>query len=1208
MKTQIPDFPYNDQQSKTMALLGYTGVGKTSLITAGYFENIMSGKDAFTQRFFQRIEDQIRESGGIPLTMGEASTLSFIEPSSRNEFTVQDFSGEHIKLERQDKQEYQKLIVRADDAHSLICLLSAENFYRSTQIHEEVDAIQTFVNRLRGLGPRIPVVIVLSKCDRVPRFYANIPVIKSFCCFLSRLPFLSLSPARGLEVTMKRFPSIFSGFHFKGKGPSVQFLGISIPRLGRLKPWQWPRGLRFLAKIFRKLWIDPQWLFQSNYRLNNPFHFCFQAFQLSILRDFLVRYYESPEVCQEILQKFSQEVIEKKIYGEEFYFQDYFERIQEDTGSLIAEMREEIQNLQQSASLLLMHERDLGQNLRLWLEKMDESLSKFKKPWSQGAKQTLESLRYDTLCAVKERFQGWIAESSEEKNPNAFYRLVDILRLRKEIGEIEIWNNLNITLPDVSFLSKKLLELLVRLILSRSEISASSFEEDKSKYLDVLTITPPQEIIMLEKMVQSATVFYKNLGQYEPGSGRWNDEILGAFKNFDQEWIQLAKKIELDEKSPLRESIEGKLVKILKKEASQFLSLSQILEWTADTEQFVRFVSLKEEIAQIKEIVAVQSEDQLKKEMEELKLRTQKWHGTGKLLPLRLKEWFEEVERRKAKISSIAGNKGLQALEKVSQDVLQGVANFLQESMKTLLSKKNENTSFSEFLEILEIYGEIEKSDLFSKHGLALPSAEEMEKALFLQLVRNVIYRSGLTLSAYEQDRTRFLASIRGSAPVTLESLDNMVNSFIKLQKGVKDMTSLPYREWEERVLAPMNLFHRSHKEVQSKASFTEESIMAREAERWIVQSLQSQLPNLSLNDLRDCTSLMEPLLEREENRAIVDKIRKEAENNIRKEFQQDLKDFISRCEQLQTSANVFQEKKPKEIDKKEALAQWEHFAGSVLTLEYSAKKFPKTELSFDEVTRKILHEEAPVQFQKALESWIGVMVKKNLLSRILCKEMLYTIETVRVILERPEAFRSLSQHIEKFRENLKKKRFFAIGAACLCFVLLLLYSAFLYHRHLIEREIYEIQTWAKQNPEKYEEIAKQWDNILSYPPFLIPSEDWQLAARKKMVYLKLEEFHQTEEKLFYDTLSQEEIKIVSKRLIALSQSNPEEEIQVPLQKLLLEWKAYEFLVKKRDEKTDKASLDQEWQELEKWEDSFKKNTPFFQSRLMQKIRRKEDK
>lgn len=91
MKQQIPDFPHNDQQSKVIALLGYTGVGKTSLITAGYFENIMSGKDAFTQRFFQRIEDQIRESGGIPLTMGEASTLSFIEPSSRSEFTIQDF-------------------------------------------------------------------------------------------------------------------------------------------------------------------------------------------------------------------------------------------------------------------------------------------------------------------------------------------------------------------------------------------------------------------------------------------------------------------------------------------------------------------------------------------------------------------------------------------------------------------------------------------------------------------------------------------------------------------------------------------------------------------------------------------------------------------------------------------------------------------------------------------------------------------------------------------------------------------------------------------------------------------------------------------------------------------------------------------------------------------------------------------------------------
>ncbi|NUM36741.1 MAG: GTPase domain-containing protein, partial [Candidatus Brocadiae bacterium] len=1197
MKQQIPDFPHNDQQSKVIALLGYTGVGKTSLITAGYFENIMSGKDAFTQRFFQRIEDQIRESGGIPLTMGEASTLSFIEPSSRSEFTIQDFSGEHIKLERQDKQEYQKLIVRADDSHALVCLLSAENFYKSTQIYEEVDAIQTFVNRLRGLGTRIPVVILLSKCDRVPRFYMNMPVLKSLCCFLSRLPWMRLPSSRGLEVTMKRFPAIFSGFQFKGKGPQVQFSGISIPRLGRLKPWQWPRGLRFIAKIFRKLWIDTQWIFQANYNLEKPFQFCFQAFQLSILRDLLVKHYDSPETCQAILQKFSKEVVEKKIYGEQFYFQDYFERIQEDTGSLISEMKEEIQSLQQSASLLLAHERDLGQNVRLWLEKMNESLSKFKKPWSQGAKQTLESLRYDTLHSLKDRFHVWLTESSEDKNVHAFYRLVDILRLRKEMGEMEIWAALGISLPDVSFISKKLLDLLIRLVLSRSEISISAFEEDKSKYLDVLTITPPQELVMLENMVKAVGIFYKNLGQYELGSGKWNEEILGAFKSFDQEWIQLAKKIELDDNSPLRAAMESKLVKVLKKEASQFLSLSQILEWTTETEQFIRVIASRHEIAQVQGIVAEQSDQQLKKVLGELKLRSQKLHGTGKFLPLRLKEWFEESERCKPQIASIAGNKGLQELEKTSQEVLRNVSSFLQDSMKSLLSRKADSVSFSELSEILEIYIKIEKTDLFSKNGQALPSVEEMEKALFTQLACAMICRNGITYTFYEQERAKFLNALRGSAPVSLESLDNMVSSFVKLQKGTKDMASLPAKEWEEKVLAPVRAFHCSYKEVLAKVSLTEDAMMPKEAERCIVQSLQSQLPNLSLNDLRDWISLIDPFIEREENRSIVDKILKEAENNIRKQFQQDLQDFISRCEQLQTSADSFKGKRIQEIDKKEVQERWEHFAGSVLTLEYSAKKFPKTELSFDEGIRKTLHEQAPMQYQKGLEAWINFLMTQNLLRRTLCKEILSSIEIVRVIFERPEAFRSLSQHLEKIMTGLQKKKFYWLSAAAACLMFAILFLGFVYQRYLISQKILETQNFAKQYPEKHSEIIERWGQIFYYPRFFFSSEDWKTSVNHKRIQSTIAELDSIELKILGGNLSEESSIKIAKQLQSLGQTNQEQEIKLKAQKVFLEWKASRFLAKIREGKTEEELLDKEWQDLQKQESNFQQTDPFFYSK-----------
>ena len=327
-------------------------------------------------------------------------------------------------------------MTRADSSHALICMLSASNFYRSTQIYEEVDAIQTFVNELRGLGTRIPVVIVLSKCDSVPRFFIDLPVLKSVSCWLARIPWLRLPPYRALEVTRRRFPVIFSSFQFKGKGPSPVFLGIAIPRLRQLKPWQWPRGLQWLARLLRRMFIEPKWLFQRNYQLQEPFAFCFQAFQLGILRNLLVQHHQDNDYCQQLLQKFSQVMIDNNDYGAEFYFKEYFDRILEDTRSLIEEMEEEIAQLSQTGERLLTHERDLGQNLRVWLENVETSLCKFNKPWSRGARKTLEQLRHTTMISIKEQLQELITQALEETGANTFYRVVDILRLRREIGEL----------------------------------------------------------------------------------------------------------------------------------------------------------------------------------------------------------------------------------------------------------------------------------------------------------------------------------------------------------------------------------------------------------------------------------------------------------------------------------------------------------------------------------------------------------------------------------------------------------------------------------------------------------------------------------------------------------------------------------------------------------------------------------------------------
>ena len=1196
MENQLPEFPYHDDQNKVMALLGYTGVGKTSLIAAGYFENVMHGKDAFTQRFFQRIEDEICEYGTIPLTLGEASTLYFIEPQSRIEFTIQDFSGEHIKLERKDKKEYQDLLARADSSHALVCMLSASNFYRNTQIYEEVDAMQTFVNELRGLGTRIPVVIVLSKCDNVPRFFIDLPVLKAISCWMARLPWLRLSPSRALEVTRRRFPSIFSSFQFKGKGPRPIFMGIAIPRLRQLKPWQWPRGLRWLARVLRRMLIEPKWLFQRNYQLQEPFAFCFQAFQLGILRNLLVQNHQDNDYCQELLQKFSRVMIDENGYGVEFYFKEYFDRILEDTRSLIEEMEEEIAQLSQTAQRLLAHERDLGQNLRVWLENGETSLCKFNKPWSRGARKTLEQLRYDTMTSVKERLQELITQALEESGPTSFYRVVDILRLRQEIGELPIWAQEQISLPEVDVFQKRLLDHLIQLTLSRIEVPTALFYEDRNKYLEVLTITPPAELTMLEKLVDAAAQLQKNIGQYEAGSGQWGERILELLHNFEQQWSQLASKFELEHSCNFRENLERKVLASLEQEAGEFKNLANLLLWVTEAEQLIHCRQSRQKLQEIGDVAAQHSRDLLDKELQEIKVRGERWRGSGELLPTRIKEWFAETERRRDYLHQISGNKGIEALEKLQKEVLEQVADYLRDNIKDALQERD-RAVFIELLQTLHVYNDVEKLDIFSRYGVSLPATEELEKSLFNYLVISSLGRSGISETLYQEERSRFLTAVRGSAPPYLRPLDNLVQAFDQLQKGAKEMPSRPTTDWESRILEPMRVFHQSWLDLAGRLSLPEEPHVRKEAERAAVRSLQEQLRNLDLNRLRDWSGMLYPLLQIDANRSLLDKLQRDTENEIRTHFQQDLQQFIDRCRELVDAADRLSRKQHQQ-----AQTTWQQFAGSVRALAYSAEKFPRAELSFDEKTSGIFEEEAPHKLQQALEKWEQAVASHKLADQNQCQQMLQTISQVRVIFGRPQGFTDISERLEGQLAKIQKRRsYLRRGQLALAAVALIILGLFSLRYHL-GSQAEQIKAFASENFDQHQQIAERWQRLRSYPSWLLPDEVVRHAGEQLILHRQLAALEQMHTQITSRKLEVQAIANLMKKLTTLLAGKPVAMVEDKAQQIFLDLRASRLL-QLLEKKQGNEVVIQESAELAALEKRLQQRNPFFKSQLLEEVK-----
>jgi GTPase SAR1 family protein len=1189
-------FPYNDNQSKNIALLGYTGVGKTSFITAAYFENIICGKDAFTQRFFQRIEEEIKRYGQIPLTMGEASTLSFIEPHSRNEFSIQDFSGEHIKLERKKEKSYQDLIARADNAHAVICMLSAINFYRSTRIHEEVDAVQTFVNELRGLGTRIPVVVVLTKCDTVPRFYLNIPLIKTICAVLSNLPFLKLPPSRGLELTQRRFPHIFSGLDFKGKGPRTVFTGMSMPRLKGLRAWQWPRGLQWLANLLRRFWIDPKFLFHKNFQLEEPFQFCFQAFQIGILRNLLVSHHQEAEYCQNLIAKFGQEMAEKESAGKFFYFREYFDRILEDTRSLIVEMQGEISSLSENAGRLLTNERDLAQNLEVWLDTAAEKIRKFNKPWSEGARKSLETLRHDTLMQMRNRLAERITSTLAETGSNTFYRLIDILRLRRDIAKIPVWTNEQITLPEVESFQQRLLEHFIRLTFSRPEISVALFQEDRNKYLEVLTIEPPQELRMLDLAVEAGTTMQKNLGQREVGVGDWRLQILEPCKKLEAAWLDLSRRFDLSPACAFRSNIEKRILASLEKEALHFKSLTQILECAAETEQLLHCEGSATALHKVMEVAGQQSDTLRQKELQELSARAKKWQGSGKQLPSRLKEWFDESEKRRDYLKLIAGEKGSDSLDALHKQVFSEARDFLSQSLKQvgddsrkkIAEAKGDRGAFMQIIEILHVVREVEISDVFSRYGLALPTTSDLEKTLFLDMVLLTLNRTGLTQSLYAEDKAMFLGALRGSEPPYLKSLDTLVAAFDALKKGSKEMAALPIAEWETQILLPMRNFHQSYLELAGQFELTQGATVRVEAERMAVRTLQDRSANLKLSQLRDWVAALYVLLQISDYRDALDSLLHSTEGEIRSHFQSDLEEFMTRCDNLDSVVRNLTTRHGVEVDQ-----VWQRFAGSVQALAYSTEKFPHTELSLDSKIQNILEKDAPERFKKSLEAWLRYLGNYRLLNRRRCQQVTTVLDKARTIFHRPEAFLSLGQQLTNRLEQLGRRRQLWRRLSLVGLMLLGVVAAVFGFRFYQWRQIQKLELFAKQHFDEHQEIASRWENFLRYPVLLLPLAPEEILG-KVTLHQQLFELEQMEDRLVKKNMRAEEVSALQKKLENLLTSHTSPEVRCKIDEVWLGLRSIELMTLLDKPETSADWLGQEIEKLRVFAQKIHTSRPFF--------------
>jgi hypothetical protein len=422
------------------------------------------------------------------------------------------------------------------------------------------------------------------------------------------------------------------------------------------------------------------------------------------------------------------------------------------------------------------------------------------------------------------------------------------------------------------------------------------------------------------------------------------------------------------------------------------------------------------------------------------------------------------------------------------------------------------------------------------------------------------------------------------------------VNSFESLQKRAKEMSSLPASEWEAKILEPMRIFHQSWLDLAGQLSLPQEPPIRKEAEKASVRSLQEQVGNLTLTQLRDWVGMLYPLLQNDENRTLLDKLLRDTENDIRTRFQQDLHEFISRCQKLSTSCS---ELKPKEHKKAEEI--WQQFAGTVRSLEHSAEKFPKTELSFDEKTKKILEEEAPEQLKNALEKWLGALSSNKFLKKQQCEKILSTMERIRNIFHRPEAFHGVTEYLENVLLKEEARRRLMKRAAMAASVVLLFLALFLGVRYRIGQQVIKTEAFAKENFDKHGEIADRWESLLVYPAWLFPSsESYQTASHNLILHRQLTVLCALYEKISTRALKGEEIALAHKKLMSLIASRPVPEILQRTQQVLLELRALELLY--RMEKADPKTIAGEIQELTTLEQEIKQKMPSFKSYLLEEV------
>ncbi len=1123
MNAKLPSFPHHDARTKVIALLGYTGVGKTSLITAGYFKSIIHSKDAFTKKFFQRMEDELRTHGEIPLTLGEASTLNFIEPDSRNEFTLQDFSGEHIKLERKEEEHYQNLLERANQADALICLLSASNFYQKSQINEEVDAIQTFVNKIRGLGTRIPIVVVLTKCDIVPRFYTTIPVLRSFCHFFSRLPFMSIPAEEGLALTQKRFPKIFQGFDFRGKGPKTVFLGMALPRLNILKSM--PRGFKWLNRASRILFSDPKWLFQNSIHLENTFHFCFQAIQVSILRDLLVYHHKEEENSKKLLEKFSEELVEKQSYGKQFYFHEYLSQIVDDTKNIITEVDKEVANLSYSANRLLKSNLALAQNLEAWLLEAEEKIRRFQKPWSEGAKQTLLALRRDTLSEIRERLHELVQLALEDPEKSHFYEMLETLKLHRDVGHISIWQEEEINLPDVSTLQNQLLNHLVRLTAQRKDLSLSLYEEDRNKYKQIFPEGSENRLSFLDDLVECSTELKKSLNSTNQGTHDWGEQVLPALRKWENSWVRLQTCFSLSEESNVRQESEKAVLQSLEDKIKDVDDFPRFFFWASELKEILRCLSSQEQLAEVISKAEEKSQNLLQAEIQEIKTKAQKIIHTGRNLPEKLKEWLQECHHRKNLVGKIAGEKGSTTLKETEKDILLEVKKHLQ-SLMTEINEGGAKLAFWKAIDILYVCQKISQENIYSDHALTLPPTVTLEKEAFSYLVTLTLEQDILNHINYQEDQVKFKSILAGSPPPALVSLDAFVSTWLSLQKNCQNVHSHPVQEWERLVLLPMRELHRYWQEIwqeieqknrietTSETSLSQKSKLLQQIETEVTRSLQEQLQKVKLEQLRDWIRHLRPLLSFPENQKLLDEHLENAQTRIRKQFQDDLQDFITQCQTLATGATKISPQE-KEISEE----YWQRFLGSVQSLEISTEKFPYAELTLDEKTFEVYNLSAPNALKNSLNQWVTALEKSKLLSIKKCQEIIIVIDHLREIFRRPQTLQSLRNLVEQKEKDKRQKRkhlFVLVGLLLLSLIIFDKYQAYSYEK----REILGLNQFRSQLVSGYLETEdlERWERKLEDLTNWAQSAKISLIARENLLELRAFQWKKGQEKKDFST------------------------------------------------------------------------------------------